>query len=207
MRRLTDFFLTLIFPIVFILYVIFVNWCWPGIPFEVITISAIFTALVIGFIVASAMTRYDTYYVNRSLFREKLLLLVLGYPEYRSEALQLAESYAHRTNHDVILPLINRARGDVYLTGLLSSLEDLLTRRIAQIDYLAPALWFAVFIPLIILTIIAVLDDRIGQILSIMIIIVMWLPITTIYYLYITREMDQGVWLQDVQATISTLGP
>lgn len=190
------FWLTLILPLLFAGYILLVNWRYQEFPHEAISVGSVFSALIIGFIVATAMTRYDAFTGNWYLFQQKLRSLQDLAPELAAQIQQVRTDYQeHRDTSSfqkLTQALLKRYPTNGYILQTLGALEGLITARLSNADALNPLLWFAVFVPLVVMSVFLVIDQRLNRTLTLLVLIIIWLPVLIVYYLYTHRERIVG---------------
>lgn len=186
------FWLTFLVPLLFVGYVLWINWRYQALPNEAISVGAVFSALIIGFIVATAMARYDSFTSNWGLFQQKLLSLQDLVPEVATEIQRVKLDYVKRNGTQsfrrLTRTLLQRYPNNDYIFQTLGALETLLNARFTNADALSPLLWFAVFIPMIVMSVFLVIDKRLNQVLTLLVLLIIWLPVLIVYYLYTHRE-------------------
>lgn len=186
------FWFTLALPLLFVLYTLTWNRRYGTLPHEAISVAAVFSALIIGFIVASAMGRYDTFVTTQGLFNQKIAGLIELVPEHTALLQQVQQAYDQRQGpekfHQLTQVLLQQYTNNNYIHQTLAKLEELINVRATSVDALSPLLWFAVFVPMVVMSIFLVLDARLNQVLTLLVLLIIWLPVLIVYYLYSHRE-------------------
>lgn len=197
-------------PIAFIIIVLFTNIRYALRPDDYIGNSTVFASLVIGFIFLYAMQKYDLMDLNVETVSRNLIYLAsvteLYDPSLICYLIKFAEGFLTFDTHDFsllkfeekLLPLINDEVTSFRVRESITILEQIYNQRISQVNLIAEPLWYLTFVTAILLTIIFPLDISFTKRTdSVIVIILIWLPIVTIYYLYISE-------LESLTETISS---
>lgn len=184
-------------PILLILWILFTDVRFNLRPREHIHTVAIFSGLIIGFIFLYAMNKYDMNDAEVIAFTRYITFLAELAAKYDPSLICYLISYCYSFLNfnvddysllkfeDKLVPQIKDPVEQARVENIVTQLETLFQQRVSGQNLIAEPLWYVVFIVLIILSIIFPLDTSFKrEIDSILVLIVMWLPIVTIYVLY-----------------------
>lgn len=190
-----------IFPIICIYLIIFTDIRYNFKPELHISDGTTFASLVVGFILLYAMQKFDTIDLNvptvsrAILYLKKVALkynpkLICYLIKYCKGFLCLEiDNYALHCFEREILPLIPSEAEKARVVTTVTTLETIYNQRISLTNTIAEPIWYLVFISGIILTIIFPMDYTLRKIDAILVLLLIWLPITFIYSLYLS-ELD-----------------
>ena len=192
--------LIIFIPIAFIIIVLFTNIRYALRPDDYIGNSTVFASLVIGFIFLYAMQKYDLMDLNVETVSRNLFYLSSVAEKYNPSSIcyliRYAKGFLNFEKGDFsllrfekkILPQITDEATRFRVQESITILEQIYNQRISQVNLIAEPLWYLTFITAILLTIIFPLDISFAKRSdSVIVIILIWLPILTIYYLYISE--------------------
>jgi hypothetical protein len=192
--------IVVLIPFVFIYIVLFTNIRYALRPDDYISDSTVFASLVIGFIFLYAMQKYDIMDANVTTVARNLNYLKYIAEKYDPSLICYLIRYGEgfldfeENNYSIIrfeeriLPLIEDESIRYRVRESISLLETIYHERISKTNLIVEQLWYLIFITAILLTIIFPLDTSfVKPADSVIVIILIWLPIVTIYYLYISE--------------------
>lgn len=184
-------------PIIFILIAAFTNIRYELRPTNYIGHSTIFASLVIGFIFLYSMQKYDRMDGNVPVVERNIIFLQDIALMYDPPALCYLEEYVddflNFTNdrfpilrfENEIIPKIDDETVKFRVSEAVTILELIGHERLTKTNLIVDEIWYTVFLIAFLLTIIFPLDSNFGKPLdSIIVIILIWFPIITVYYLY-----------------------
>jgi len=167
---------------------------------EVFSIGAVFTGLIIGFIIVFAMQKFDLHSNNRNQFRQLILRLARQKPQMKEALIAYTKAYLHKEDGDALVPWLE----DPSVNRTIYQLEDLSRVHVAGNDDIPNSIWYTVLISVIIISIIVVVDARMTDLMSLGAIVLIWLPIVVIYNLYIQRNVETEKIISQLLKTLAT---
>jgi len=184
-------------PIVFILIAAFTNIRYELRPRNYIGHSTIFASLVIGFIFLYSMQKYDIMDANVPVVERNIIFLTeisLTYdPDTLCFLIEYLDDFLNFRNNEfpilryenAIAPSIDDETVQFRVREAVTILENILYQRITRTNLIRNEIWYTVYLIAFLLTIIFPLDSNFAKPLdSIIVIILIWFPIITVYYLY-----------------------
>ena len=184
-------------PIIFILIAAFTNIRYELRPRNYIGHSAIFASLVVGFIFLYSMQKFDRMDANVPVVERNIIFLTeiaLTYdPDTLCFLIEYLDNFLDFRNdkfpilrfENAIIPTINDETVQFRVREAVTILEGISHERITRTNLIRNEIWYTVYIIAFLLTIIFPLDSNFGKPLdSIIVIVLIWFPIITVYYLY-----------------------
>ena len=190
----------IVLPIFFILVVVFTDVRYGLRPNNYIGHSTTIASLVIGFIFLYGMQKFDTMDLNVPYITRNLIYLKSVAEKYDPSLVKYLISYAEgflsfdATNfsiykfEDQLLDKIDDADLKVSVHDSVRTLEGIYNDRVSGTNLIAEPIWYLVVIICILLTLVFPLDSCFKQDTdSVIVIILIWLPVVTIYSLYLSE--------------------
>ena len=190
----------IVLPIFFILVVVFTDVRYGLRPNNYIGHSTTIASLVIGFIFLYGMQKFDTMDLNVPYITRNLIYLKSVAEKYDPSLVKYLISYAEgflsfdATNfsiykfEDQLLDKIDDADLKVSVHDSVRTLEGIYNDRVSGTNLIAEPIWYLVVIICILLTLVFPLDSCFKQVTdSVIVIILIWLPVVTIYSLYLSE--------------------
>lgn len=193
----------------FIAIILFTDVKYKLRPANYIGHSTIIASLVIAFIVLYGMQKFDLTDFNVPVVTRNLIYLQTIADKYDPSLNKYLISYAEGfldfdiNNYSIYIfedkILNHKIKNPVPVQESIKALKDAYNDRVSGTNLIAEPIWYLVFIICILLTIIFPLDECFTNKLdSIIVIILIWLPVTTIYALYLTELQALVNSLEDV---------
>jgi len=190
-------------PLLFIAFVVLSNFRYGLSPNNYIGHSTTFASLVIGFIFLYGMQKYDKMDGNVPVVERNIVYLqemALKYdPSLLCLLIQYVVNFLDFTNDEFpilefekkILPLISNEEEYYRVRESVTILELISHQRISGENLIADPIWFLIYIVALLLTLIFPMDKEFkSKTDSIIVIVLIWFPIITIYFLYMS-ELDK----------------
>jgi hypothetical protein len=187
-------------PIFFILIVLFTDVRYNLSPTNYIGHGTTIASLVIGFIFLYSMQKYDLMDLNVPIVSRNLIYLKGVAEKYDPSLICYLISYAKgflnfdKNNYSIYIfekKLLDKITDHNLTKSVHESvkkLEDIYEQRISGTNLIAEPIWYLVFIIALLLTLIFPMDMSFkNRADSVIVIALIWLPITTIYALYISE--------------------
>jgi len=202
-------------PIFFISIILFSNVRYNLAPANFIGHGTAIASLVIGFIFLYAMQKYDLMDLNVPIVVRNLTYLSGIANKYDPSLVCYLEKYAKgflnfEENNFSIYIFEKKLLKHITDPNLIKSvhesvkkLEDIYNQRISGTNLIAEPIWYLVFIIALLLTLIFPMDVTFhNRSDSVIVIALIWLPITTIYALYLTELSNLDKAINDVIKTL-----
>jgi len=186
--------------IIFILIAAFTNIRYELRPTNYIGHSAIFASLVVGFIFLYSMQKFDRMDGNVPVVERNIVFLTEIALEYDPSTLcfliEYLDNFLNFENNkfpilrfeNAIAPKINDETVSFRVREAVTILELISHERITRTNLIPEEIWYTVYIIAFLLSVIFPLDSNFAKSLdSIIVIVLIWFPIITIYYLYQTE--------------------
>lgn len=168
-------------------------------PFEALTLSGVFASLVIGFIVVYAIQKYDAFSANTNLYIRRTIQLAAIACKYAPEVIPLLVEYtinfACRRLSLLIVDIQRILDAKItdpieknFANNLINQISIANSIQADGSDIIPNGIWYAVFLVTIIISIFIIRDIRLTQLSVLAILVTIWIPLTVIYYIYITRD-------------------
>ncbi len=187
-------------PIFFILIVLFTDVRYGLRPNNYIGHSTTIASLVIGFIFLYGMQKFDLMDLNVPYITRNLIYLKKVAEKYDPSLVKYLISYAEgflafdMNNYaiykfeDIIIEKIDDEDVKASVMDAVRTLKDIYNDRVSGTNLIAEPIWYLVVIICILLTLLFPLDYCFKQKTdSIIVIILIWLPVVTIYSLYLSE--------------------
>lgn len=204
----------LLFPLVFIYLILFTDIRYDFEPDLRIGDATTFASLVVGFILFYAMQKFDNIDLNvptaarAILYLKKVALkydpnLVCYLIEYVKGFICIDKNnYSLKCFEKLLLPMIEDDSERARVRDNVSILEDKYYDRVSETNIIAQPIWYLVFLSGILLSIILPMNNNINKVNAILVLLLLWLPISFIYSIYLTELQA----LQDImQDTLTEL--
>ena len=201
----------IVLPIFFILIILFTDIKYKLRPNSYIGHSTTIASLVIGFIFLYAMQKFDLMDLNVPIITRNLVYLKTVAEKYDPSLVKYLVSYAEgfldfdMGNYSIYIfeqKLLDKIEDENLKVGVVeatAALKDAYDQRVSGTNLIAQPIWYLVIIICILLTVIFPLDDCFKQKSdSIIVILLIWLPVTTIYTLYLSELNSLKNSIQDV---------
>ena len=195
MRPPLEFFL--IIPLIFILIQLFTDIRWKVVPNHYFSSIVIFPSLVIGFIFLYATQKYDKMDANVPVVERNIIYLEQMAKKYNPSTECYLKEYVKNfldfTNNAFpildfereILPQVTDENDAFRIREAVTILELIAHERITKSNLIPDQIWYLVLVVALLLTTIFPMDAEFQKNIDpIVIIILIWLPLFTIYYLY-----------------------
>jgi hypothetical protein len=180
-------------------------------PANYIGHGTMIASLVIAFIVLYGMQKFDLTDFNVPIVTRNLIYLQTIADKYDPSLNKYLISYAEGflnfdiNNYSIYIfedKILNKIKNKSLLIPVqesIKALKDSYNDRVSGTNLIAEPIWYLVFIICILLTVIFPLDECFTSKLdSIIVIILIWLPVITIYALYLTELQALVSSLEDV---------
>ena len=183
--------------IIFILIAAFTNIRYELRPTNYIGHSAIFASLVVGFIFLYSMQKFDRMDANVPVVERNIIFLTeiaLKYdPSTICFLIEYLDNFLNFENdkfpilrfENAITPTVDDETVQFRVREAVTILELISHERITRTNLIREEIWYTVYIIAFLLTVIFPLDSNFAKPLdSIIVIVLIWFPIITVYYLY-----------------------
>jgi hypothetical protein len=200
-----------VIPIFFICVVLFTEIRYNLDPPSFIGHATTIASLVIGFIFLYAMQKYDMMDLNVPIVTRNLTYLMGLADKYDPSLVCYLERYAEgflnfcpndfslHIFEEKLLKHVKTENTRISIHDSVRKLEDVYEQRISGTNIIAEPIWYLIFIMALLLTLIFPLDMSFrNRIDSVIIIILIWLPITAIYFIYLTEISNLDKALNDI---------
>jgi hypothetical protein len=189
----------ILFPFVFIYLIIFTDIRYDFEPDLRISDSTTFASLVVGFILFYAMQKFDNIDLNvptvsrAILYLKKIALkydanLVCYLISYVKGFINLKiDNYSLKCFEKLLLPLIDNEAERERVRASVTTLDNVYYDRVSETNIIAQPIWYLVFLSGILLSIILPMNTAISKVNAVLVILLIWLPITFIYSLYLSE--------------------
>lgn len=198
----------IVIPVFFILIVLFTDIRYSLRPDNYIGHGTTIASLVIGFIFLYAMQKYDNMDLNVPIVTRNLAYLKGVAEKYDPSLIKYLVCYAkgfldfNPNDFSIykfeakLLPQIQDPNIVKSVHDSVRILQDAYNQRVSGTNLIAQPIWYLVFIIALLLTLIFPMDISFHKRAdSIIMILLIWLPITTIYALYLTElnSLDNNI--------------
>jgi hypothetical protein len=190
----------IILPIFFIAVVLFTDIKYTLRPKNYIGHSTVIASLVIGFIFLYTMQKFDLMDLNVPIVTRNLVYLKSVAEKYDPSLVKYLVSYSEgfldfdMGNYSMYIfeqKLLDKITDKNLKVSVIESckiLKDVYDQRISGTNLIAQPIWYLVIIVCILLTLIFPLDDCFQQKAdSVIVILLIWLPVVTMYALYLSE--------------------
>ena len=190
----------IVLPIFFILIVLFTDIKYHMKPNTYIDPGTTIASLVIGFIFLYAMQKFDVMDLNVPIITRNLIYLKTVAEKHDPSLVKYLVSYAEgfldfdMGNYSIYIfeqKLLDQIKDENLKVGVVEAteaLKDAYNQRVSGTNLIAQPIWYLVIIICILLTVIFPLDDCFKQKSdSVIVILLIWLPVVTIYALYLSE--------------------
>tara|TARA_R110002153_G_scaffold101998_2_gene238329 strand:+ start:1017 stop:1712 length:696 start_codon:yes stop_codon:yes gene_type:complete len=201
----------IIIPSIFIAILLFTNIKYNLAPNDYFPSISAFPTLVIGFIFLYAMQKYDKMDANVPVVERNIIYLeeiaLKTDPSLLCFLDQYVENFLTFTNDEFpilkfekeLLPQIEDETEAFRIREAVTTLELISHQRITKTNLIPDAIWYLVLMSAMLLTVIFPMDKEFKNAIDpILIIILIWLPLITLYYLYVEE-------LKRLDATLNKL--
>ncbi len=199
----------ILLPLVFIFLILFTDIRYNFKPEFHVSNGTAFASLVVAFILLYAMQKFDNIdlnvpTLNRSVMYLKAVALdhdpnlVPYLISYCKGFLCLEpENFALQCFEEKLIPLITNQGEKERVRSTVTILENLYNQRVSLTNTIAQPIWYLVFATGIILSIIFPMEESLGKIDAILVLLLIWLPITFIYALYLSEIQALEIIVED----------
>ena len=189
----------IIFPIVFIFLIIFTDIRYNFRPDLHISNGTTFASIVVGFILLYAMQKFDNIDLNVPTVSRSLIYLKKVAATYDPQSICFLIDYSkgflceESRNYSLecflrrIIPKIDNEVDRIRVTETVTMLENIYFQRVSETNTIAEPIWYLVFLSAIILTVIFPMDENLPRMDAVLVLLLIWLPITFIYTLYLSE--------------------
>lgn len=188
----------IVVPLIFVFIIVFTEFRYNLRPDNYIGHSTTLASLVIGFIFLYTMQKYDLMDLNvpivvRSLTYLKSVALQYNQPQLVCYLISYAQSFLDFNGGDFsifmfenkLAPHITDEETLLAVREESKKLEEIFNQRISGTNLIAQPIWYLVFIIALLLTLIFPLDNYFQKkVDAVVVLVLIWLPITTMYALY-----------------------
>ena len=190
----------ILFPLLFIFLIVFTDIRYDFTPDIHIGNGTTFAAIVVGFILLYAMQKYDNIDLNVPSASRGLLYLKKIANKYEPKSICYLIDYVNGfinidTNdysllcfERIVVPLIDNEAEKDRVKETVTILNDIYFNRVSQTNVIAEPIWYLVFLSAILLTIIFPMNEKLKRMDSILVLLLIWLPITIIYAIYLSEN-------------------
>jgi hypothetical protein len=198
-------------PILFILLIIFTDIRYDLKPKQFVSHATTISSLAVGFVFLYALTKYDRMDANYPVVVRNIIYLADLALEYDPSLICYLIQYLNdfiafdNTGYPIIqfeaklIPLITDQNLIFRVRESVSILEDISNQRISGENLIAAPIWYVVFLAATLFTVIFPMDVSFeNRVDPILLIILIWVPVVTIYTLY-------TIALSDLDNAINTL--
>lgn len=190
----------ILFPLMFIFLIIFTDIRYNFHPDSHISNSTVFASIVVGFILLYSMQKFDNIDLNvpsvsRSLIYLKMIALKYS-PESICYLIDYSKGFINKNDRDyslscferIVVPLIDNEAEKNRVVETITILDQIYYDRVSGTNIIAEPIWYLVFLTAIILTIIFPMNEKLSKMNAILVLLIIWMPVTFIYTIYLSEN-------------------
>ena len=205
-------------PFLFIFFILFTSIRYEFAPPEHITNGTTVAALSIGFVFLYALQKYDKLGANFPVVLRNIIFLTDLALEYDPSLIcyltQYLEDFSDFNNtgypiitfEEKLLPNIDDENLIFRIRGSVTTLERLSDQRITGENLISAPIWYTVFLSSTLLTLFLAMDIKLSDKTdSILLIVLIWFPVLTIYVLYLSILAELDTAIKDLIANLNKI--
>lgn len=199
----------IIFPFIFIFLIVFTDIRYNFEPDKHISNVTTFASLVVGFILLYAMQKYDRIDLNVPTVSRSIIYLKKIALKYKPKSVCYlidyvkgfidvdTRDYSLQCFERIVVPLIHNKAERRRVEQTITVLEDIYFQRISETNVIAEPIWYLVFITGILLSIIFPMNEQLTKVDAVLILLIIWIPITFIYTIYLSEKESLLIIMED----------